>query len=485
MLEPETRKINADLLADLLGRAGIRPGPQELERLWRFHRFLREENRSLNMTRIHNFENIVRKHYVDSLIILDILKTNGLEPPSPLMDMGSGAGFPGMPLAILRPDLEFVLNDGRKHRTDYLKRGAEMLGLKNVRVFTRKISPESPLPPLGGVITRAVESQERTLEKLLPNLQGGARILFMKGPNCDDEIASARERFDGQAKLILDAAYALPDSRDKRRLIVWESLSTRVIEAKPRGPVTIQEISSESNAKFKELKSLHLGRNIKKLGRTLICGSKITGEIARNKPELIHASVYPDHERWFHREEEGLEFLGEDLFNETDSPPPVWVFKPELFRALDILNTGPPLLLADAPEIPAWDPAQWKAGCVMLLPLGDPENLGAALRTGAAFGVESVVLLPGAAHPFHPRAVRASAGACFEVKLFRGSSPGAIFQELQEADVPVLALDAEGEDIRELTVPEKFALLIGEEGRGLPEEARAPRPDTAPPRRAP
>ncbi len=45
----------------------------------------------------------------------------------------------------------------------------------------------------------------------------------------------------------------------------------------------------------------------------------------------------------------------------------------------------------------------------------------------------------------------------------------------------MLALDAEGEDIRELTVPEKFALLIGEEGRGLPEEARAPRPDTAPP----
>ena len=117
-----------------------------------------------------------------------------------------------------------------------------------------------------------------------------------------------------------------------------------------------------------------------------------------------------------------------------------------------------------------WDPARERAGLTLFLPLGDPENLGAALRSAAAFSVERVVLLEEAAHPFHPRAIRAAAGACFDLALRSGPSLEALI-EAPPPDLDLLVLDRDGEPLDSVPAAADRGLVVGEEGRGVPSRA--------------
>src|SRR5215470_10055003 len=100
-------------LEAIIKRCGIQLEPGQYDLLWAYHRMLRSANEELNLTRIHNFENMVLKHYVDSLLVL---KFEDL--PTPLVDMGTGAGLPGIPLKIARPDVFMILAEPRGARAD-------------------------------------------------------------------------------------------------------------------------------------------------------------------------------------------------------------------------------------------------------------------------------------------------------------------------------------------------------------------------------
>ncbi len=80
---------------------------------------LRSANTQLNLTRIHNFENMVLKHYADSLLVLKFI-----ELPSPLIDMGSGPGLPGVPLAIARPASRIILAEPRRAPPNFSTKSA-------------------------------------------------------------------------------------------------------------------------------------------------------------------------------------------------------------------------------------------------------------------------------------------------------------------------------------------------------------------------
>jgi 16S rRNA G527 N7-methylase RsmG len=100
----------------LLRRCGIHLAPSQLNQLWAYHRLLRRHDAELNLTRIRNFDNMVLKLYADS-----ILPALHAPLPSPLLDLGTGPGMPGIPLKIFRPDLHILLAESRQSRTDFLK----------------------------------------------------------------------------------------------------------------------------------------------------------------------------------------------------------------------------------------------------------------------------------------------------------------------------------------------------------------------------
>src|SRR5207302_3102930 len=140
-----------------------------------------------------------------------------------------------------------------------------------------------------------------------------------------------------------------------------------------------------------------------------------------------------------------------------------------LFRELDTAGTHSPLLLVEVPEITAWsDEAPWPEGCTLFVPFQDPENVGAVVRSAAAFGVARVVLLRESAHPFHPKAARAAGPALFQVALEQGPS----IRDLASRHAPLIALATDGPELGEAPFPDRFGLVPGVEGPGLPPRLR-------------
>src|SRR5271166_5177998 len=199
-------------LESILEGCGISLTPDQVDSLWSYHQLLRAANSRLNLTRIHNFENMVLKHYADSLLVLKFL-----ELPAPLIYMGSGPGLPGIPLAIARSDTRMILAEPRGGRAEFLGEVCTQLGLKNVEIYAHKVGPDYP-GTVSGVITRAVGSITSTLQRVAACLGPGGRMIFMKGPECDPEIEDAGHRAGGFFQLAADHHYRIPGTPHERRL---------------------------------------------------------------------------------------------------------------------------------------------------------------------------------------------------------------------------------------------------------------------------
>lgn len=211
-----------EALDTLLHRSEIRLPRPQLEQLWQYHALLRRFNEpDHDLTRIIGFESIVVKHYVDCLFVAKLVRL----PPC-LLDVGTGAGFPGIPLKIAHPDLRLILAEPRPRRVAFLKTVVGELGLGEVEIFEHKVTSRSFRRPVAGVITRALETIEKTVLRTSACTAAGSRLLFMKGPAVGAELERAMARFEGQVRLVLDRSYVLPGTTLERRLIVLERLTT-------------------------------------------------------------------------------------------------------------------------------------------------------------------------------------------------------------------------------------------------------------------
>jgi 16S rRNA (guanine(527)-N(7))-methyltransferase RsmG len=207
-------------MRSLLERAGLSLSPRQLEQLWQFDQLLRRRNQDRDLTRLIEFESVVVKHYIDSMYVGKLI-----ELPSPLVDVGTGAGFPGIPLKIKHPELELTLAEQRPRRIQFLQESISTLGLKNTTTFKQRVVSRSFTAPMRGVITRAVEPIEKTLLRTSGCTRKGSQIIFMKGPGVDAELVAARKRFEADYALQLDRAYTLPHSPHARRILVFQRLT--------------------------------------------------------------------------------------------------------------------------------------------------------------------------------------------------------------------------------------------------------------------
>ena len=178
----------------------------------------------------------------------------------------------------------------------------------------------------------------------------------------------------------------------------------------------LRRIESESNPRFKDLKRALSGRGIHKHGSVIVSGRKNVHDVLTALPDACEAWIaaegHPD--------------------PPATLPPTVscLLLARQLFRTLDVFGTDAPLLLLRTPPLMEWNvEAGLPDGCSLLVPFQDPENVGAVIRSAVGFDVGTVILLAGAGHPFHPRAVRASGGAVFRAHMLRGL-PSTIFRPM-------------------------------------------------------
>lgn len=219
-------------------------------------------------------------------------------------------------------------------------------------------------------------------------------------------------------------------------------------------------ITSRDNKIFKELHRLLDARGLKKQERTIVAGEKLVRELMRERPQDCRRLIVPESFQGMNDAAGRFAAAGRRI-----------VLNRGLFGELDMFGTKSPLLELSAPAIAPWDGRLTAQGCTLLLPFQDPANVGVAARSAAAFGVRQVVLLREAAHPFHPKSIRASAGAVFRLSFLRGPSLAEV-AGLAGTAGRVIALDMGGVPIDRFAFPPQFLLLPGTEGQGLPAELR-------------
>lgn len=183
-----------------------------------------DTNAHTNLTRITDDEDATLKHFVDSL---SVLQTDVFTADARVADVGTGAGFPGVPLKIVRPDLQLTLIDSTLKRVRFLESVVEAMGLTDVQAIHARSERLGRDRAFAGtfdvVVARAVARLERLLPLCLPLLRKGGRLVAMKGPDVEEEVRSARSalRKGGGAVEALHRL-ELPEGAGDRTLIVVE-----------------------------------------------------------------------------------------------------------------------------------------------------------------------------------------------------------------------------------------------------------------------
>lgn len=127
------------------------------------------------------------RHVINSALVAPLLR------PGRVGDVGSGAGLPGLVLAICRPDVEVVLIEPMERRTDWLREEADRLGLGNVTVLRGRAEEVRPEPLLDQVTARAVSALSKLIPLCVPLLRPGGELVLMKGARVQEEIDAAHK----------------------------------------------------------------------------------------------------------------------------------------------------------------------------------------------------------------------------------------------------------------------------------------------------
>lgn len=207
------------LLKDGAGQLGVRLDDLKVASLLEYKRILLEWNEKMNLTAIEEEREFIIKHFIDSLSILPYLGD-----VRSLIDVGTGAGFPGIPLKIAQPSLEILLLDSLEKRVGFLKTVISELKLDGIRALHLRAEDAGKEPShrekYDAAVARAVAALPVLLEYCLPMVKRGGIFIAMKGSSREEIEASnkALELLGGKIEEVKE--FTLPCSEIKRSIII-------------------------------------------------------------------------------------------------------------------------------------------------------------------------------------------------------------------------------------------------------------------------
>ncbi|MGH9640210.1 MAG: 16S rRNA (guanine(527)-N(7))-methyltransferase RsmG [Bryobacteraceae bacterium] len=191
--------------------AGIPNRERLIEKEARHLELIVSANERMNLTRITDPREAAIKHIYDSVAPWEHFKRARC-----VLDAGTGAGFPGIPLSIALPDVQFILAESVHKKAAFVDSAVDRLELPNVRVAALRAEEIALTQQITCITARAVAPVSRLIEVFAKPLKRGARILLYKGPDVESELAEA-PRCRIQAEVL--CRYDLPDAFGARTLI--------------------------------------------------------------------------------------------------------------------------------------------------------------------------------------------------------------------------------------------------------------------------
>ena len=196
-----------ELIKTGVAELGVGLNENQINQLVEYARLLQEWNNKINLTAITDDEGIVTKHFLDSLTALGTGHVGGK-----VIDVGTGAGFPGLVLKIARPDIELTLLDSLNKRINFLREVCERLGIDGVE-FVHSRAEDGGMnrayrAKFDTVVSRAVANMTVLSEWCIPFLKEGGRFLALKGPLADKELSDAKRAISilgGEVESVFEA----------------------------------------------------------------------------------------------------------------------------------------------------------------------------------------------------------------------------------------------------------------------------------------
>ncbi len=205
-----------------LKKEGVNITESKYNRMNQFVQLLMKKNEELNLTRITSEEEVWIKHIFDSLIPTRFMK---LEKGMKVLDLGTGGGIPGIPLAILYPSVEFVLVDSVQKKAEAIKEFVKELGLRNVKVIAERAEALGRHPDhrdqYDYVLSRALAALPVLIEYCVPLIHLYGHVAAYKGPDYMTELLLSKKAVTKlQAEPPVIKFYNLPNNLGQRTLIL-------------------------------------------------------------------------------------------------------------------------------------------------------------------------------------------------------------------------------------------------------------------------
>ncbi len=221
---------NMDFKEKLIAKAkevDIKIKPEQSEQFLLYFNLLTQWNEKINLTAIIEPDEVIVKHFVDSLLML---KATKIKNEAKVIDVGTGAGFPAVPLKIMRPDLKITLLDSLNKRLKFLELVASELGFEFEYVHKRAEEAGKILTMRESydiAVSRAVANLNTLSEYCIPLIKMKGFFIAMKGPALKEEIVSARRAYSTLGcKLKEEFEFILPDEeKSVRKIAVFQKFS--------------------------------------------------------------------------------------------------------------------------------------------------------------------------------------------------------------------------------------------------------------------